>query len=133
VHASTITRGHRQNWRKNDIVVATASGLVLQVLKLDVLLIAYVPLRSGMLTGKFHADRELSAKLPRTRRMMLGISDKNIDRTAPLIDGLREIADSHSATISQVALAWLITYYGDTVVAIPAPRSRTRRKKPLER
>jgi aryl-alcohol dehydrogenase-like predicted oxidoreductase len=51
--------------------------------------------------------------------MMTGLSEKNIDRTAPLIDGLREIADAHSATISQVALAWLITYYGDTVVAIP--------------
>jgi aryl-alcohol dehydrogenase-like predicted oxidoreductase len=46
-------------------------------------------------------------------------SDKNLDRTAPLIDALREIAAVHAATISQVALAWLTTYYGDTVVAIP--------------
>jgi aryl-alcohol dehydrogenase-like predicted oxidoreductase len=42
-----------------------------------------------------------------------------LDRTAPLIDGMREIAAAHQASISQVALAWLITYYGDTVVAIP--------------
>jgi aryl-alcohol dehydrogenase-like predicted oxidoreductase len=72
-----------------------------------------------LLTGKFHADRGLLAKLPRMRRMMLGLSDNTIDRTAPLIDGLRNIADAHSATISQIALAWLITHYGDTVVAIP--------------
>jgi aryl-alcohol dehydrogenase-like predicted oxidoreductase len=37
----------------------------------------------------------------------------------PLIDEMREIADAHQATISQVALAWLITCYGGTVVAIP--------------
>jgi diketogulonate reductase-like aldo/keto reductase len=32
---------------------------------------------------------------------------------------MREIAAAHQASISQIALAWLITYYGDTVVAIP--------------
>jgi aryl-alcohol dehydrogenase-like predicted oxidoreductase len=37
----------------------------------------------------------------------------------PLIDALREIANTHQATVSQVALAWLITHYGDTVIAIP--------------
>ncbi|WP_063737290.1 aldo/keto reductase [Streptomyces sp. RTd22] len=82
-------------------------------------LIAYVPLRSGMLSGKFHANRNLAAALPRMRRMMAGISPRNLDRTAPLIDELRTIADKHQATVGQIALAWLITYYGDTVVATP--------------
>jgi aryl-alcohol dehydrogenase-like predicted oxidoreductase len=95
------------------------NGVLETARRLGVTLIAYMPLKSGLLTGKFHADRAAAAKLPRMRRMMTGLSEKNIDRTAPLIDGLREIADAHSATISQVALAWLITYYGDTVVAIP--------------
>jgi diketogulonate reductase-like aldo/keto reductase len=36
-----------------------------------------------------------------------------LDRAAPLIDALREIATAHSATPIQVALAWLITHYGD--------------------
>ena len=53
------------------------------------------------------------------RRLINGLTDKRLDRTAPLIDGLRDIAAAHSATVSQVALAWLITYYRDTVVAIP--------------
>ena len=87
--------------------------------RLGVTLIAYSPLASGMLTGKFHADRSLLTNMPRARRMINGLTDKHLDRTAPLIDGLREIAAAHQATISQVALAWLITYYGDTVVAIP--------------
>ena len=72
-----------------------------------------------MLTGKYHADRSLLRNMPRPRRLINGLSDKRLDRTAPLIDGVREIAAAHQATISQVALAWLITHYGDTVVAIP--------------
>ena len=32
---------------------------------------------------------------------------------------MREIADAHKATVTQMALAWLITNYGDTVIAIP--------------
>jgi aryl-alcohol dehydrogenase-like predicted oxidoreductase len=47
------------------------------------------------------------------------MSDKTLDRSAVLIDGLREIAAAHRATISQVALAWVIQNYGDIVVAIP--------------
>jgi aryl-alcohol dehydrogenase-like predicted oxidoreductase len=95
------------------------NGVLETARRLGITLIAYVPLKSGLLTGKFHADHELLAKLPRMRRMMLGMSDKKIERTAPLIDGLREIARVHSVTVGQVALAWLITYYGDTVIAIP--------------
>ena len=40
-------------------------------------------------------------------------------RSAPLIDLLRTIGTAHSATVAQVALAWLLAYYGKTVVAIP--------------
>ncbi|WP_419150843.1 aldo/keto reductase [Nocardia vinacea] len=35
------------------------------------------------------------------------------------MDALREIVDIHQATLGQIALAWLTTYHGDTVVAIP--------------
>ncbi len=95
------------------------NGVLETARRLGVTLIAYQPLRSGMLTGKFHADRGLVAKLPRLRRMTTGLTNKNLDRTAPLLDELRTIADAHRATVGQVALACLITYYGDTVVATP--------------
>lgn len=95
------------------------NGVLETARRLGITLIAYVPLRSGMLTGKLHADRTLVAQMPRMRRMMIGISDKSLDRTTPLIDELRRIADVHQATVGQVALAWLISYYGDTVVATP--------------
>ena len=95
------------------------NGVLDTARRLGVTLIAYSPLASGMLTGKFHDDRSLLTNTPRVRRLINGLTEKRLDRTAPLIGGLREIAAAHQATISQVALAWLITYYGDTVVAIP--------------
>jgi aryl-alcohol dehydrogenase-like predicted oxidoreductase len=93
-----------------------SNGVLDTARRLGVTLIAYSPLRRGILTAKFHDDPGLVAKLPRRRRKLL---DGNIDRTVPLIDGLRRVAVTHSATVSQVALAWVTTYYGDTVVAIP--------------
>jgi aryl-alcohol dehydrogenase-like predicted oxidoreductase len=95
------------------------NGILDTARELGITLIAYSPLRSGMLTGKFHDNRELAAAMPRLRRTVHGFTDKNLDRTTPLIDAMREIAGAHQATVSQVALAWLITNYGDTVIAIP--------------
>jgi len=95
------------------------NGVLDTARRIGVTLIAYSPLASGMLTGKFHQDRSLVANIPRPRRLMTGFTHARLDRTAPLIDGLREIATAHQVTLTQVALAWLLTYYGDTVVAIP--------------
>jgi aryl-alcohol dehydrogenase-like predicted oxidoreductase len=95
------------------------NGVLETARRLGITLIAFVPLQSGLLTGKFHADRNLATKLSRLRRMIAGLSDKDLDRIATLIEGMREIAGAHQATISQVALAWLVNYYGDTIVAIP--------------
>jgi aryl-alcohol dehydrogenase-like predicted oxidoreductase len=95
------------------------NGILDTARRLGVTLIAYSPLRSGMLTGKFHDNRDLAAATPRLRRTINGITNTNLERTAPLIDAMREIADAHEATVTQVALAWLITNYGDAVIAIP--------------
>lgn len=93
-----------------------SNGVLDTAQRLGVTLIAYLPLQSGILTGKFHDNPGLVAKMSRFRRAQFA---RNLDRTAPLIDRLQQIAAAHSATVGQVALAWLTTYYGDTVVAIP--------------
>lgn len=95
-----------------------SDGVLDTARRLGITLIAYSPLAGGMLTGKFHDDRTLVAKMPPTRRIY-GFTEKRLDRTTPLIEGLREIGVAHGATVSQVALAWLITNYGETMVAIP--------------
>lgn len=99
------------------------SGVFAAAKRLGVTLIAYSPLAQGLLTGRFHEDPESVASLQRGRRAKVGtgrfFSADGLRRTAPLIDGLREIADAHGATAAQVSLAALITAYGDLVVAIP--------------
>ncbi len=92
------------------------NGVLDTARRLGITLIAYSPLRRGILTAKYHDDPELVAKLPRRRRKLFA---DDIRRAAPLMDGLRRVASMHSATVAQVALAWLITHYGNTVVAIP--------------
>jgi aryl-alcohol dehydrogenase-like predicted oxidoreductase len=94
------------------------NGVLDAAKRLGVTLIAYSPLESGLLTGRFHDDPNALRSLPRIRRIALG-NAKKIAQTTPLADELRAVGKAHDASISQVALAWLINYYGDTVVAIP--------------
>ena len=89
-----------------------------------VTLIAYSPLAQGILTGRFHEDPSRIRKLPWGRRSRLSgsgrfLTPEGLARTAPLIAELRAVAEAHDATPGQVALAWLVTYYGEAVVAIP--------------
>jgi aryl-alcohol dehydrogenase-like predicted oxidoreductase len=98
-------------------VLAAAQGL-------GVTLIAYSPLAQGVLTGRYHADPALVRGLPWGRRSRLSPSSRfltpdGLRRSAPLIAELRAVGEAHGATVAQVALAWLVTRYGYTVVAIP--------------
>lgn len=100
---------HRQVERNGVLEVARRLGITL---------IAYSPLGSGLLTGRFHDQQARSTLLP-FRRFVGGFDERTLRRTAPLIEKLTRIGRAHGASPSQVALAWLITFYGDTVVAIP--------------
>ena len=89
-----------------------------------VTLIAYSPLAQGILTGRYHDDPAAVRALPYGRRSRLSpssrfLTSRGLARSAPLIDALRAVGAAHGATPAQVALAWLVSYYGDTVVAIP--------------
>ncbi|TMR16651.1 aldo/keto reductase [Nonomuraea turkmeniaca] len=89
--------------------------------RLGVTLIAYSPLEGGILTGRYHEDPALARSAPVMRRFFgrRELTAKGLERTAPLIDAMREIGASYGVSISQVALNWVITRYGDAVVAIP--------------
>jgi aryl-alcohol dehydrogenase-like predicted oxidoreductase len=78
--------------------------------------IAYSPLGQGLLSGRYQQAT------PRNfRRMRRAFSAGSRARLEPLIAALREIAARHSASASQVALAWLIRK--PNVVAIPGASS----------
>jgi aryl-alcohol dehydrogenase-like predicted oxidoreductase len=80
--------------------------------------IAYSPLAQGLLSGRYHRDSRPSNSLRAASPLFL---PENLDRAGDLIAVLREVAGAHSATPSQIALAWVIRRPG--VVAIPGASS----------
>jgi aryl-alcohol dehydrogenase-like predicted oxidoreductase len=81
-------------------------------------IIAYSPLAQGILGGKYDAQTRPVGVARRMNPMFL---PENLERAAPLIDALREIAKTHQVKPAQVALAWLIRM--PNVVAIPGASS----------
>lgn len=95
------------------------NGVLSAAKELGVTIIAYSPLEQGILSGKFHRDPSLLAKVRGSRRFMPAFRKSRLPRTQPLIDELERIAKAHGVSCTQVALAWLISFNGDAVVAIP--------------
>jgi aryl-alcohol dehydrogenase-like predicted oxidoreductase len=92
--------------------------------EMGITIIAYSPLAQGLLTGRFHTDPSQAAKVHAFRRMRNGLDAKGLAASKPLVDDLIAIAARHqagtvAATPGQVALNWLVTHHGETVVAIP--------------
>jgi aryl-alcohol dehydrogenase-like predicted oxidoreductase len=82
------------------------------------IVIAYSPLAQGLLGGRYDANNLPSGAVRRANPLFL---PESLERAAPLISALRDIAKSHQCTPAQVALAWL-TRHGN-VVAIPGASS----------
>lgn len=97
---------------ESDGTVATAKAL-------GVTIIAYSPLAQGLLTGRYHEDPGLVKTRPGPRKLMGAFKAKGLERSRRLVEELRSIAAAHGATASQVALAWLCQFHGETVVVIP--------------
>ena len=95
------------------------NGLLEAAKRLGVTLIAYSPLAKGILSGRFHDDPGDMESVTRRRRIAGSIRPETLARTAPLVAELKRVAAAHKATASQVALNWLVSFWGDTVVAIP--------------
>lgn len=93
-----------------------SNGILDTAKELGVTIIAYSPLGSGLLTGKFHNDPDALRNTPFGRRVLLR---RRLEKSRPLITALEEIAAAHDVTPSQVALNWIINFHGDVVVAIP--------------
>ena len=96
--------------------IIESNGILDTARELGITIIAYSPLESGLLSGKFHNNSGALSNTPFFRRSRL---NSQLERSRQLIDTLREIAQAHSVTPAQVALSWLINYHGEMVVAIP--------------
>src|SRR5580700_2422539 len=82
------------------------------------LVIAYSPLAQGLLSGRYHRGHRPANRVRAASTLFL---PENLDRAGDLIATLREVADAHSATPAQIALAWAI--HRPAVVAIPGASS----------
>ncbi len=79
--------------------------------KYQIGVIPYSPLAGGFLTGKYRRGQPLPESV-RAGGLRHAMTDKNFD----LIEIMAGIAHAHNATISQVALAWMLA---DPVITSP--------------
>lgn len=92
------------------------NGILETAKELGVTIIAYTPLESGLLTGKYHKNPELLKNKSAFWRRRLR---SGIEKSRTLVTVLEEIAVGYKATAAQVALNWVINSQGDCVVTIP--------------
>lgn len=88
--------------------------------ELGVTLIAYMPLASGALTGKYAPGRR-----PRgIRKLMKPFSKKGIEGIVPVVTLLTDIGRKYNKTPAQVALRWLI----ENQIVLPIPGVKNARQ-----
>jgi aryl-alcohol dehydrogenase-like predicted oxidoreductase len=87
--------------------------------ELGIAIIAYSPLAQGILTGKYHENPESIKSKKGFRKRMGAFRPTALERTKPLVETLKEIAQTHEAAPAQVALNWLVNFHGNQVFAIP--------------
>lgn len=84
--------------------------------ELGISVTAYGVLSRGLLGGsKPTGSGDLRAHLPR-------FSGENLEKNQKVVDTLSQIAASHNATSSQVAIAWVLSRGGDVIPLIGARR-----------
>lgn len=93
------------------------NGILDACRELGVTLIAYQPLASGALTGKYVTG----ARPTGFRRFMWYFRRKGLEAVAPVVALLREIGERYSKSPAQVALRWLIE--NEDVLPIPGAKN----------
>jgi len=93
-----------------------SDGVLETAKELGISIVAYTPLGYGLLTGIYHQNPELLANKVFFQR---GRLQRKLEASRPLVEALIEIAEKHNVLPGQVALNWLITFSGNTVVTIP--------------
>ncbi|MER5937046.1 aldo/keto reductase [Streptomyces sp. NPDC001928] len=90
---------------------------------LGVTLVPYSPLGRGFLTGSFAKAEDLTTG--DFRRQQPRFTGENAAANAALLDPIRKVAESHGATLGQIALAWVqqrASVHDLPIVPIPGTR-----------
>jgi aryl-alcohol dehydrogenase-like predicted oxidoreductase len=98
---------------------AERNGVLDAARELGISIIAYSPLDQGVLTGRFHEDPGAIKSVSGLRKYRGFFRSGFLARSRGVIEALKEIAGRRGATPAQIALNWLFSFHGDTVVVIP--------------
>ena len=82
--------------------------------------IAYSPMKSGILTEKWTAKQASRLAPDDWRRRAPEFRPPNIDRNLALRDALRPIAGRHGTTVASVAITWTLAWRGVTGAIVGA-------------
>lgn len=86
--------------------------------KPGITIIAFSPLAQGLVTGKFHDNPGLLKNIG-LRKYNPQFKPAGLEKSRPVVNLVKELAEKYNVTPSQVALNWVIQFNGETVVAIP--------------
>ncbi|EIM88901.1 Aldo/keto reductase [Stereum hirsutum FP-91666 SS1] len=100
-------------------LVHERSGLLAEVEKLAVGVVAYSPLNRGLITGKFRSRADFEEGDHRLR--LPRFSEANFPANVKLVDHMKSMAAKYNATSAQLALAWILAEHPGY---IPIPGSR---------
>ena len=81
--------------------------------------VAFSPLASGFLSGKYNNNSTYSGD--DVRRVITRFSKENVAANQPLLDLLNKVATEKNATPAQISLAWML-HKKDFIVPIPGMR-----------
>lgn len=96
--------------------------------KLNIGFVAFSPLASGFLSGKY--GKNTIYKGDDVRRVITRFLPENVEANQPLLDLLHKFAKAKSCTPAQVSLAWMLKKE-DFIVPIPGMRKEERVRENL--
>jgi aryl-alcohol dehydrogenase-like predicted oxidoreductase len=96
-----------------------SKGITKTAKELGITLLAYSPLAQGLLTGKYNQNQQETPE--GARKLDSRFQQKGLQKIAPVIDLLNEIAIKYDKTPAQVALNWLICQ--GNVIPIPGAKN----------
>ncbi|MEW6581559.1 MAG: aldo/keto reductase [Actinomycetota bacterium] len=82
--------------------------------------IAYSPMLSGLLTGRFSRGRMAALDAGDWRRGFGEFREPRLSRNLALQDALRPVADRHGTSVASVAIAWTLAWPGVTGAIVGA-------------
>jgi aryl-alcohol dehydrogenase-like predicted oxidoreductase len=86
----------------------------------DVRVLAYSPLESGLLSGRFSRQRLQSLPKGDRRRERPQFQQPQLDRALELLERLASIAANLGMSLAEIAIAWVLSWPGVTGVIIGA-------------